>query len=117
MKWSITEILYFALVFLSVSLWEYIMFQRNTSPYPYRQGFAIFSVLQWIGVFLGMIGIFGLSWGIGISVFCILFLQYLCHFTVGMLWDKLAKVNYLIPTAIFTFTVWLVLGFGIYHFV
>jgi len=116
MTLSISQAAYLVLVFFCVSLWEYIMFQRNTTPYPYRQGFAIFSILQWIGIFLGMIGIFGFAWGIVIAVACMTVLQYLCHFTVGLLWNKVAQSNYLLPTGLFAVTVWVVLGFGIYHF-
>ena len=93
------------------------MFQRNTTAYPYREGFGIFSILQWVGVFLGMVGIFGLGWGIGNGVLCMTVLQYACHFTIGPLWHKLARAHYLGPTAIFAVTVWFVLGFGIYHFI
>ncbi|MEQ1526262.1 MAG: hypothetical protein ABL911_05925 [Gallionella sp.] len=112
-----SQIAFLIIVFISVSLWEYVTFQRNTTPYPYREGFAIFSLLQWLGVFLGMIGIFGFSWGIGIAVFCMVSLQYICHFTLGPLWNKLAQNNYLLPTAVFAITVWVVVAFGIYHFV
>ncbi len=68
MPLSISQIAYLLLVFFCVSLWEYIMFQRNTTPYPYREGFAIFSILQWIGVFsawsasLGSRGVLLLPW-------------------------------------------------------
>lgn len=117
MQLTTSQIAYFIVVFISVSLWEYVMFQRNTTPYPYREGFAIFSLLQWLGVFLGMIGIFGFGWGIGVAVLCMLFLQYICHFTLGPLWNKLAQSNYLLPTAAFSITVWVVVAFGIYHFV
>lgn len=44
-------------------------------------------------------------------------LQYLTHFTLGPLWNKIAQSNYLLPTALFAVTVWVVLGFGIYHLV
>lgn len=117
MPLSISQIAYLLLVFFCVSLWEYIMFQRNTTPYPYREGFAIFSILQWIGVFLGMVGIFGFAWGIAVAVACMTVLQYLTHFTLGPLWNKIAQSNYLLPTALFAVTVWVVLGFGIYHLV
>ena len=116
MTLSLSQVVFLVLVFLCVSLWEYIMFQRNTTSYPYREGFAIFSILQWIGVFLGMVGIFGLAWGVGIGVLCMTVLQYVCHFSVRPLWNRLAMANYLVPTAIFAVTVWFVLGFGIYHF-
>lgn len=113
---TIGQAAYLVLVFFCVSLWEYIMFQRNTTTYPYRQSFAIFSILQWVGIFLGMIGIFGFVWGIAIAVACMTVLQYLCHFTLGLFWNKVAESNYLLPTGIFAVTVWAVLGFGIYHF-
>lgn len=117
MQLEISQIIFIAIVFLSVSLWEFIMLQRNTTQYPYREGFAIFSLLQWIAIFLGMIGIFGLSWGSGIALFCIFFLQFICRLTIRPLWKILSANNYLMPTAIFSILVWVELAFGIYHFI
>lgn len=114
---SLSQGAFLALVFFCVSLWEYIMFQRNHTAYPHREGFAIFSILQWIGVFLGMIGIFGLGWGIAAGIASATVLQYLCHFTLGPLWNKVAQTNYLLPTAVFSIAVWALLLFGIFHFV
>ena len=117
MNISLSQGAFLARVFFCVSLWEYITLQRNHTPYPDREGFAFFSVLQWIGVFLGMIGIFGLGWGIAAGVVSATVLQYLCHFTLGFLWNRVAQANYLLPTAVFAVTVWVLLAFGIYHFV
>jgi len=89
------------------------MFQRNNTEYPYAQGFAIFSIIQWIAIGIGMISIFGILYGILILVLCIVVLQYICHFTLGLIWDLTSKINYLLPTAIFAINIWVLLALGI----
>lgn len=93
------------MTFVSVSLWEVVIFQRKTTDYPYAQGFAIFSIIQWIAIAIGMISIFGILYGIIILVICMTVLQYICHFTLGLIWNMTIKINYLFPTAIFSINV------------
>ena len=107
------EIAFFALTFFSVSLWEFIMYQRNHTAYPYAQGFAIFSVIQWIAIGIGMVSIFGFLYGIIALIVCMTVLQYICHFTLGLLWNSCVKIKYLLPTAVFSVTVWVLLILGI----
>ena len=88
------------------------MFQRNHTQYPYIEGFAIFSIIQWIAIGVGMTAIFGAFFGILVLVFCMVVLQYICHFTLGFMWSRLAGIHYLWPTAIFATNVWVLLSFG-----
>ena len=113
MQFTIVQIIFFVITFFSVSLWEFIMFQRNNTAYPYAQGFAIFSIVQWIAIGIGMVSIFGVLYGIIILVLCMVVLQYICHFTLGLVWNIVARINYLLPTAIFAINVWVLLGLGI----
>ncbi len=101
------------MTFFSVSLWEFVMFQRNHTNYPYREGFAIFSIIQWIAIGVGMVSIFGILYGVLILIICMTALQYLCHFTLGLVWNRVSKINYLLPTAIFAINVWVLLTAGI----
>lgn len=99
--------------YLSVSLWEVVMFQKNTTPYPYSGGFGVFSLIQWIAVIIGMIAIFGWVYGIIVFLLCLTVLQYLCHFTLGLLLSMTIHINYLLPTALFAIHVWVLLALGI----
>jgi hypothetical protein len=117
MNFSVLEIAFFVATYVSVSLWEVVMFQRNTTAYPYAQGFAIFSLIQWIGIGIGMVAIFGWLYGILILAICVTVLQYLCHFTLGLLIRRTININYLFPTALFSITVWVLLVLGILQLV
>jgi hypothetical protein len=117
MNFSILEISFFVATYVSVSLWEVVMFQKNTTEYPYAQGFAIFSLIQWVAIAIGMVAIFGWLYGIVIFVICILVLQYVCHFTLGLLISKTIGISYLFPTAIFSINVWVLLVLAVMQLV
>jgi hypothetical protein len=113
MQFTKLEIIFFVATFVSVSLWEFVMFQRNHTEYPYVQGFAIFSIIQWIAIAIGMVSIFGILYGIILLVLCMTVLQYICHFTLGLIWNLASKNSYLLPTAIFAINVWVLLALGV----
>jgi len=117
MQYSLLEIMFFAMTFFSVSLWEFVMFQRKHTNYPHKEGFAIFSIIQWIAIGIGMVSIFGVLYGILILVICMTVLQYICHFSLGLLWNVVSKIHYLWPTAIFATNVWVLLALGILQIV
>jgi len=104
------EILFFIDLILGVSLWEYIMFQRKHTPYPYVQGFAMFSMIQWLAVGIGSVSILGWKLGLVAFLLSVTILQYPCHFTLGFLWNRLASKEYLLPTAIFSINVWILMA-------
>ena len=56
-----------------------------------------------------MVAIFGWLYGIIIFIICLTVLQYLCHFTLGLLISKLSNINYLFPTALFAINVWVLM--------
>mgnify|MGYP006125802035 CR=1 len=113
MDFSVLQISFFITTYVSVSLWEVVTFQRNTTAYPYAQGFAVFSLIQWLAIAIGMIAIFGWVYGLIILVICITVLQYLCHFTLGPLINMTISINYLFPTALFAVTIWVLLALGV----
>ena len=61
---ALLEIAFFSSTFIGVVCWDIIFFQKRHFAYSYRQGFAIFFVLKWIAITLGMIAIFGAWIGI-----------------------------------------------------
>lgn len=113
---SIPNFAFFFMTFFSVSLWEYIIFQRNYTNYPYKEGFAIFSLIQWIAIGIGMVANLGILYGIVALIICMTILQYVCHFSLGIFWDFLARKHYLFPTAIFAVNVWVLLLLAIVQF-
>lgn len=112
MEYSFLQIAFFASVFVGISLWDVIMHQRYNvefPQYPYAQAFALFSMLQWVLIGIGMISIFGALVGMLFLAFCIIVLRYICRFSIGRLWIAAAKNNYLLPTALFSTNVLILL--------
>ena len=107
------EITFFVFVFLGVSLWRAVWVQRQTTDYPYVQGFAIFSIIQWVGVGLGMVAILGWVYGIIATILIMTVLGGIAGLTLGFLWLKIAEKNYFFPTALFSINVWVIVGLGI----
>ena len=103
------QIIYLILVFISVSLWEYVIYQTKTEGIRYNEGFNIFSLIQWIAIATGLISIFGIKIGLLMFAFTITLLQYICHFTIGLLLNHIASYKKDIPLALFSVIVW-VLG-------
>ena len=66
-----------------------------------KQGFDIFTLFQVIASGIGLVSIFGWLYGIIFLAISITVLQYLCHFTVGLLVAQAAKVNQDIPLMLF----------------
>ena len=104
-------------IFILVSLWEYCMFFYKRRTLPYAMGFNIFSIMQWIVVAVALIKIFG--WLIGIIAFilCITILQYLTHFSLGIIYNFLFKNDPRPVLAMFSIMVWITGGLTIALFV
>jgi hypothetical protein len=107
------EITFFVFVFFGASLWKAVWVQRQTTAYPYVQGFAIFSMIQWIGVGLGMVSILGWVYGIIATILTMTVLGSVAGLTLGFVWLKIAEKSYLFPTALFSINVWVIVGIGI----
>lgn len=119
MEYSSLEIAFFVCTFVSVSLWDVVMHQRYNvefPQYPYAEAFALFSMFQWIAIGIGMTSIFGALYGLLILAFSIFVLRYICRFTIGKLWFAVANKTYLLPTAIFSTNVWVLLVLGVLQY-
>ncbi len=102
---GIIEISFLLLSILCISLWKAILVQRQITNYPYAQGFAIFSIIQWVAI--GMAFVSELGWGYGIAGLVIVMTigQAVIGLALSRIWLKLSEDNYLLPTAIFTINV------------
>jgi len=94
-------------LFVTVSLWEYCMFFRRFNALPYRHGFDIFSVFQWVICAVALVHIFGWLYGIIGTVVAVTVLQYVTHFTLGLIYNMLFGKNPLPPLAGFSLMVWI----------
>jgi hypothetical protein len=98
--------LFLASTLIYVSLWEYMMIMYKIHPnLPYRSGYNAFSILQWPVICIGLVKIFGWAYGIASLIFVMALLQYITHFTLGLLYNKIFK-NPLIPLVLFSVMFW-----------
>jgi hypothetical protein len=104
------EIATLASIFIVVSLWEYCMFFYKQGLLPYAMGYNIFSFIQWVIILLALIKIFGWLFGIIAFVLCMVALQYITHFTLGVVYNFLFKNNPLPALALFSIMVWVTGG-------
>jgi len=93
-----------------VSLWEYCMFFYRQGALPYAMGYNIFSLIQWVIIAVALIKIFGWLVGIIAFVLCMVALQYVTHFTLGIIYNVLFKNNPLPALALFSIMVWVTGG-------
>jgi hypothetical protein len=93
-------------IFVTVSLWEYCMFFHRQGLLPYAQGYNAFSLIHWLACIVGLIHAFGWLWGVLAFLFVVTLLQYVTHFTLGVLWGVLFKKETAIPLAAFAVMVW-----------
>ena len=103
---ALLEIAFFSSTFIGVVCWDMIFFQTCHFAYPYRQGFAIFSALQWIAITLGMVAIFvawiGIVTGLTVMTLGIPFSSLLG----GILLKRKLLDKYQGITALFAINVW-----------
>jgi len=93
-------------IFIMVSLWEYCMFFRRKGALPYVFGFNFFSVAQWVIAGISLVHFYGWLYGIIILALCITLLQYVTHFTLGILYNLIFGSNPVPPLALFSLSVW-----------
>ena len=109
------ELIFLIDLFLAVSFHEYVTYQYNHVTDNYlkvhqmKQGFDIFTLFQVIASGIGLVSIFGWLYGIILLAISITVLQYLCHFTVGLIVAQAAKINQDIPLMLFIVNVWVLI--------
>ena len=101
------DILIIIIGLLTVSLWAYcnIFYQRHLLRY--QQGYLIFSVIQWIIIFISLVWIWG--WLIGIIFLLVLVLGgavLITNYTTNQIY-RLLKITPDIALAFFGIFIWL----------
>lgn len=86
---------------------------NNNNDFFIRSCCAVFFIIQWIAIAIGVLAILGILYGIISLVFCRTVLRRACHFTRGLLWNALANKKCLLPASLFTICVWVLLALGI----
>lgn len=92
-------------IYVMVSLWEYCMFFYNQGILPNPVGFNGISIIQWIIAGIGLIHLFGWIYGILGLIFAITLLQYITHFTLGLVYNFLFGNNTRVPLALFALSI------------
>ena len=94
-----------AAMFVMISLWEYCSYFYSQKRLPYAYGFLFYTSLQWIIVAVNLIRFFGWLYG-AIGLLAAMFiLQYVTHFTLGLLYNLVFGENPLWPIALFLIAV------------
>jgi hypothetical protein len=73
-------------------------------------GYNIFSMIQWVIIAVALIKIFGWLYGIIGLVLCIIALQYVTHFTLGIVYNHVFQNNPIPALALFGIMVWVTGG-------
>ncbi len=86
------------------------MFFYRQRLLPYAMGYNIFSMIQWVIVTIALVKLFGWLYGIIAFILCMVGLQYITHFTLGIIYNFLFKNNPLPALALFSIMVWVTGG-------
>ena len=113
---SLIEKIYLMEIYFSVSLWEYVSFQKKTEIIKYNVEYGYYSLIQWLAIGIGLVSIFGWKTGFLVLSFCLVILQYLSHFTLGLILNWISRTNKDIPKIIFGANIWILVLFTIYIF-
>ena len=113
---SFIEKIYLMEIYFSVSLWEYVSFQKKAEIIKYNVEYGYYSLIQWLAIGIGLVSIFGWKTGFLVLSFCLVILQYLSHFTLGLILNWISSANKDIPKIIFGANIWILVLFTIYIF-
>jgi hypothetical protein len=104
-------------IFIYVSLWEYMLIMYKINPsIPYQGAYNIFSAIQWLVIGAALVHIFDWLYGLIALAVTIMFLQYVTHFTLGLIYTKIFK-NPMVPLAMFAIMFWVNIGVTITLFI
>ena len=84
---------------------------------PYAMGYNLFSLFQWVIIAVALIKVFGWLVGIIALILCMIVLQYVTHFTLGLIYNYFFKKNPLPALALFSIMFWVTTGLTITLFV
>tara|TARA_B100000212_G_scaffold118137_1_gene88219 strand:- start:311 stop:685 length:375 start_codon:yes stop_codon:yes gene_type:complete len=113
---SLIQKIYLFEIYLSVSFWEYVSFQKKTNAIKYNIEYGYYSLIQWLTIAVGLLSIFGIFTGFLVLGFCLIVLQYLSHFTLGLILDQISKYNKKFPSLLFGANIWILVFFTLYIF-
>jgi hypothetical protein len=100
------NILIHIMLFLMISFWAYCNLFYEKRLLPYREGYLIFSVFQWILVLINFIHIYNWLIGIIISVILIVFgAIILTNYTTNQIYSLIFKNDPMLPLALFATSV------------
>ena len=113
---SLIQKIYLFEIYLSVSFWEYVSFQKKTNAIRYNIEYGYYSLIQWLAIAVGLLSIFGILKGFLALGFCLIVLQYLSHFTFGLILDQISIYNRKFPSLVFGANIWVLVLFTSYIF-
>ena len=113
---SLIQKIYLFEIYLSVSFWEYVSFQKKTNAIKYNIEYGYYSLIQWLSITVGLLSIFGIFTGFLVLGFCLIVVQYLSHFTLGLILDQISKYNKKFPSLLFGANIWILVFFTLYIF-
>ena len=113
---SLIQKIYLFEIYLSVSFWEYVSFQKKINTINYNIEYGYYSLIQWLAIALGLLSIFGVFTGLLVLGFCLIVLQYLSHFTLGLILDQISSYNKKFPSLVFGANIWVLVLFTLYIF-
>lgn len=111
------EIVALVSIFIYVSFWEYNLIMYKINPeLPYKSAYATFSVVQWVVIGAALVHMFDWTYGLLGLAFTAMFLQYVTHFTLGLIYRKIFP-DPMVPLAIFVLMFWVNTGVTVALFV
>ena len=113
---SLIQKIYLFEIYFSVSFWEYVSFQKKTNAIRYNIEYGFYSLIQWLAIAVGLLSIFGIFKGFLVLGFCLIVLQYLSHFTLGLILDQISIHNKKFPSLLFGANIWILVFFTLYIF-
>ena len=111
---SLIQKIYLIEIYLSVSFWEYVSFQKKINTIKYNIEYGYYSLIQWLAIAVGLLSIFGVFKGLLVLGFCLIVLQYLSHFTLGLILDQVSRYDKKFPSLVFGTNIWVLVLFTLY---
>lgn len=104
---TIIEVITLITIFLLVGFWEYTRsFQLRGMSVRYEHGFAFFALIGWILSCVALIKIFGIAFGLLATAGVLMVLQYVTHFSIGLILYKVSPQSSDLSLAGFSILVW-----------
>ena len=103
---GLIEKIYLNEIYFSISLSEYVSFQKKLRLTNTMLN-MFFLLIQWLAIRIGLVSIFGWKASLLVLSFCLVILEYLSHFSLGLILDWISRTNKNIPKIIFGANIWI----------